>query len=34
MSELAELQRWVVLHLQARRALPQNEAVSAEARQS
>ncbi|HWO09756.1 MAG TPA: DNA-binding domain-containing protein [Polyangiaceae bacterium] len=32
MSELAELQRWVVLHLQARRALPQNEAVSAEAR--
>ena len=32
MSELAELQRWLVQHLQSRRALPQNEAISAEAR--
>jgi hypothetical protein len=32
MSELAELQRWVVRHLQSRRALPQNEALGAEAR--
>ena len=32
MSDLRELQRWVVQHLQSRRALPQNEAISAEAR--
>lgn len=32
MSELSALQSWVVLHLQSRRALPHNEAISAEAR--
>ena len=31
-SELAQLQRWVAEHLQGRRALPQSEAVSREAR--
>ncbi|HTV24585.1 MAG TPA: DNA-binding domain-containing protein [Polyangiaceae bacterium] len=31
-SDLARLQRWVVEHLQGRRALPQSEAVSREAR--
>jgi hypothetical protein len=31
-SELQRLQRWVVEHLQSRRGLPQNEAVSREAR--
>jgi hypothetical protein len=31
-SELQRLQRWVVEHLQSRRALPQSEAISGEAR--
>jgi hypothetical protein len=31
-SELERLQRWVVEHLQSRRALPQSEAISREAR--
>jgi hypothetical protein len=31
-SELQQLQRWVVEHLQGRRALPQSEAISREAR--
>lgn len=32
-SNLASLQRWVVEHLRSRRGLPQNDAVSAEARE-
>ncbi len=32
MSQLSELQHWVALHLQSRRGLPQNGAISAEAR--
>lgn len=32
MSELSELQRWVVQHLQSRTSLPQSEAIGAEAR--